>query len=65
MSKLKKTSCPCTHGFPCAEDCSCIRPYSSKGCSRCCRYGSDEQKKQQSEIINNIFKLAKNYEKGK
>lgn len=37
-------SCPCLRAVPCHPDCTCIVPISSRGCSRCCSYGSDEQR---------------------
>jgi len=37
-------ACPCVYGDPCHENCTCVQPYSSRGCDRCCSYGSDEQR---------------------
>ena len=37
-------SCPCELFIPCSDVCSCAFPFRSGGCSRCCKYGSAEQK---------------------
>jgi len=44
-------SCPCAHTTPCHERCTCINPVSSSGCRRCCRYGSDEQRRAMARRI--------------
>lgn len=38
--------CPCEFGEvePCHPDCSCINPYSSRGCIRCTKHGSYQQR---------------------
>lgn len=36
-------ACPCLHIEPCSPNCTCVEPYSSHGCARCCSYGSKEQ----------------------
>lgn len=36
--------CPCAWGEPCHPRCTCINEFSSRGCSYCCSYGSDEQR---------------------
>ncbi len=38
-----RAGCPCELVAPCSEHCSCANGVMSGGCSRCCRYGSDEQ----------------------
>lgn len=37
-------SCPCEFGKPCGPNCTCSNPHLSGGCTRCCKYGSDEQR---------------------
>jgi hypothetical protein len=37
-------ACPCLYGDPCDENCTCVIPWSSRGCERCCSYGSQEQR---------------------
>ena len=44
-------SCPCLHTTPCDERCSCVNPFSSFGCRRCCTYGSKEQQKKTAEYL--------------
>ena len=37
--------CPCTtSAAPCHPRCTCVMPSSSRGCNRCARYGSLEQR---------------------
>ena len=36
-------ACPCLHTTPCHDRCTCVMPFSSSGCLRCCTYGSAEQ----------------------
>lgn len=40
--------CPCLYTTPCAPDCTCRRPFSSRGCRRCCSYGSLAQQQAQA-----------------
>lgn len=40
-----ENDCVCTRAEPCQKNCSCAKPLMSHGCLRCCRYGSEEQKK--------------------
>lgn len=44
-------SCPCRWTTPCADRCSCATPASSSGCLRCCRYGSDDQRRERAQAI--------------
>lgn len=44
-------SCPCVHTTPCDERCTCVSPASSVGCVRCCRYGSDDQRRVAAERL--------------
>lgn len=37
-------SCPCLYTTPCSPRCTCVSPHSSRGCLRCCTYGSVEQR---------------------
>ena len=41
---LFNRSCPCSYITPCDPQCTCVAPASSHGCSRCCSYGSLEQR---------------------
>ena len=50
-SDASGTSCPCNWTTPCSEMCSCVRPDSSSGCSRCCRFGSVEQRRAKAEQL--------------
>lgn len=43
--------CPCLHTTPCMDNCTCVSPISSAGCLLCCRYGSDEQQRNQAEYL--------------
>jgi hypothetical protein len=43
--------CPCKHVTPCHERCTCVTPFSSSGCRRCCKYGSVEQQRSAAERI--------------
>ena len=36
--------CPCLYIEPCSDRCTCISGASSRGCDRCCSYGSIEQR---------------------
>ena len=42
---MNKNYCVCTMAEPCQPNCTCAKPYMSHGCLRCCRYGSEEQRK--------------------
>lgn len=44
-------ACPCLHTTPCNKDCTCVKPYMSRGCRRCCTYGSPEQQKAMAEHL--------------
>lgn len=46
-----ENSCPCRWTTPCADRCSCAVPASSSGCLRCCRYGSDAQRRERAQAI--------------
>ncbi len=55
-SNLKENkTCPCQYKEiePCSYSCSCAKPVMSGGCSRCCRYGNEEQR------LNTARTLAK------
>lgn len=47
----RKGGCPCEHTTPCHPDCTCINHFMSRGCERCCRYGSSEQQKAMAEYL--------------
>lgn len=51
-------SCPCIYTEPCDERCTCVQPFSSRGCRRCCAYGSLEQRR------DNAKRLAAAQQKG-
>ncbi len=52
--------CPCVWSTPCSNRCTCHRNNMSGGCRRCCRYGSDEQRRAQAErIIREEAELAR------
>jgi len=44
-------ACPCLHTTPCQPDCTCVTPWMSHGCMRCCSYGSPEQQKAMAEHL--------------
>ncbi len=48
---MKDGGCPCQHTTPCHPRCTCVMPYSSRGCERCCSYGSLTQRKENAERI--------------
>ena len=48
---IKMKSCPCHHTTSCHPDCTCINGASSRGCARCCSYGSKDQQKKAAERI--------------
>lgn len=45
------SGCPCTLTTPCSSACTCANQIMSGGCNRCCRYGSEEQRKAAAEAI--------------
>ena len=51
-------SCPCKHIEPCCPECTCVNPYSSRGCMRCCTYGSKEQQIKMANIIATAIRKA-------
>lgn len=51
MSEPTRNPCPCQHMTPCHPTCTCVVPVSSRGCQRCCTYGSPAQQRQQAERI--------------
>lgn len=50
LAELQK-SCPCQWTAPCEADCTCAQPGSSHGCARCCRWGSDKQRRGMAEHL--------------
>jgi hypothetical protein len=46
-----KESCPCAWGNPCHDRCPCVNSLSSASCTRCCRYGSEEQQREAARIL--------------
>jgi len=53
MAQDIERTCPCQWPDvePCCRDCTCREPLLSGGCSRCTRYGSDEQRAAQAARI--------------
>lgn len=58
--KPERGSCPCLFTEPCTTSCTCVNPMVSGGCSRCCTYGSDEQRKENAERIAAAINMAEN-----
>ena len=55
---VQPTPCPCTLAdTPCHDGCSCINPLSSSGCSCCCTFGSEEQRKARANQIVSILRV--------
>jgi hypothetical protein len=51
--------CPCLYATPCHPDCTCVKGHSSRGCQRCARYGSIEQRRARAaRIVEGEGKLA-------
>lgn len=44
-------ACPCLHTTPCHPDCTCVKPWMSRGCRRCCSYGSADQRRAAAERL--------------
>ena len=42
-------ACPCKHTTPCTPRCTCVMSASSRGCDRCCTYGSAKQCREKAE----------------
>lgn len=55
-------ACPCTHGSPCHERCSCVMTFSSSGCRRCCSYGSIEQRQAKAKRLIDAIDSAHAFE---
>lgn len=51
---MESSGCPCSYTTPCHPDCTCVKPFMSGGCSRCCKYGSIEQKTMMAKMLANI-----------
>lgn len=54
-------TCPCHYIDPCHEDCTCVNPFSSRGCSRCCAVGNLRQRtvaaRQLADVIDEDRRL--------
>lgn len=48
-------ACPCLHTSPCHPDCTCVDPFSSRGCARCCSYGSIEQQAVKADFLARVL----------
>lgn len=51
-------ACPCKHVTPCHDRCTCVTPLSSSGCRRCCKYGSNDQRRSAATRIAAAIALA-------
>lgn len=63
MERITHQACPCLHTTPCDERCTCVNGWSSSGCSRCCSYGSKEQRKAKAEHLVNGGAVKEQVEK--
>jgi hypothetical protein len=68
VTKPEPKACPCLHIEPCDPYCTCRNPYSSRGCARCCSYGSPEQQRAAAErltatagALKEVFDAARAY----
>ena len=48
---LAARGCPCLYTTPCQPNCTCVMPFSSRGCERCCSYGSLEQRQAKAQAL--------------
>lgn len=51
-------ACPCLHTTPCHPDCTCVNIFMSRGCDRCCSYGSPEQQREKAEHLVKLLNTA-------
>jgi hypothetical protein len=51
-------ACPCRSTTPCVPGCTCVEPYSSRGCRRCASYGSAEQRRAKAEWLAKAIDAA-------
>lgn len=51
LEKQQVNGCPCLYTSPCDQQCTCVEGYFSRGCERCARYGSEEQRKLRAEDL--------------
>lgn len=51
-------ACPCLHDMPCDSRCTCVNPASSRGCDRCCTYGSPEQQRAKAASLSGFVSGA-------
>ncbi len=58
MNELSR-GCPCLYTTPCHERCTCVSPVSSSGCSRCCTYGSTDQRANAARRLAAIIDLGR------
>ena len=49
--KDPENGCSCLYTTPCQDMCTCVHSHSSRGCRRCCRYGSVEQRTTMAEYL--------------
>lgn len=50
-AEIDRKICPCKWTAPCSNQCTCAHPHMSRGCTRCCSYGSVEQRQKMAENI--------------
>ena len=48
-------SCPCLYVEPCHPDCTCMKPWMSRGCVRCCSTGNVEQRTKKAKWLADII----------
>jgi len=59
LEEQSRSGCPCLYTTPCHKQCSCVRPWMSGGCARCCRYGNEDYQKAQAERIAKALSEAR------
>lgn len=52
---MEHEACPCLHTTPCHPRCTCRMGGSSSGCSRCCSYGSTQQKRAWARVLAKVI----------
>ena len=64
LEEERADACPCKHTTPCQPNCTCVNPFMSHGCRRCCRYGSKMQQEAKAKWLVEKEKLAEAIEAG-
>ncbi len=60
---MDSAACPCKHTVPCHPNCTCVKQHMSRGCQRCCTYGSPEQQKAKAERLATLLNKAEKAQK--